>query len=511
MSIKERYSRFEKAATRKVIWESTYKDAMRYGTPHREMFDQHSKGDAKNNPDILFDSTAQAAGEDFCSALEDAIVPVNKKWISLIPGTDIPKEEKEDVTEKLNSITDTMFKFIHNSNFNIQIAESFTDLLPGTACIRVDEGDDVNPIVCLSVPINQLYLEEAENGAVKTVFRKHTMPIRNLQATWRKAIISEALQEKINNKPDDEIAVLESLIYDYKGDKYTYCVDIDQKFTILEEVMESSPFIVFRFSKLPGEVYGRGPLLKALPDIKTLNKAKELLLKSAALKMQGVFVVGDDGIINPHAIKIVPGGIIPAAPFGPGGSPIAALPVGGDLNLGQFIINDMREDIKKQMYADKLPELSGAVRSPTELKIRQEALSKKLGSPFNRIMFELVTPFISRVLYILNEKGLLPVDLSDVKVDGKEIALKYASPLAQAQNEEEIINMRRYVDEIKYAVGDQLLPLYVDIDDYSEQLASRLHIPDSMKMTDEKREAAAEKYKDVIPGQGNMPPEGIPS
>ena len=41
----------------------------------------------------------------------------------------------------------------------------------------------------------------------------------------------------------------------------------------------SNPFIVYRWSKCAGEVYGRGPLQLALPAIKTANLVIELILK----------------------------------------------------------------------------------------------------------------------------------------------------------------------------------------------------------------------------------------
>ena len=42
--------------------------------------------------------------------------------------------------------------------------------------------------------------------------------------------------------------------------------------------MDTTPWIVARYMKIPGEVFGRGPLVSALPDVKTLNKTLELLL-----------------------------------------------------------------------------------------------------------------------------------------------------------------------------------------------------------------------------------------
>ncbi len=55
--------------------------------------------------------------------------------------------------------------------------------------------------------------------------------------------------------------------------------------------------------KVAGEIYGRGPVITALPDIKTLNKVKELVLKNASLAIAGVYTAADDGVLNPNTIR----------------------------------------------------------------------------------------------------------------------------------------------------------------------------------------------------------------
>ena len=62
--------------------------------------------------------------------------------------------------------------------------------------------------------------------------------------------------------------------------------------------------------KASNERYGRGPVLYALPDIKTLNKVVELTLKNASISIGGVFTAVDDGVLNPQTISIVPGAVI---------------------------------------------------------------------------------------------------------------------------------------------------------------------------------------------------------
>jgi hypothetical protein len=77
--------------------------------------------------------------------------------------------------------------------------------------------------------------------------------------------------------------------------------------------MKSSPWIVARYMKVAGEVYGRGPLVTAIPDIKTLNKTLELLLKNASLSIAGVYTAADDGVSEPADHPHAPGAIIPVA------------------------------------------------------------------------------------------------------------------------------------------------------------------------------------------------------
>ena len=74
--------------------------------------------------------------------------------------------------------------------------------------------------------------------------------------------------------------------------------------------------------KAPGEGYGRSPVMKALPDIKTANKVVELVLKNASIAVTGIWQADDDGVLNPAAVKLVPGAIIPKAVGSAGLAPL---------------------------------------------------------------------------------------------------------------------------------------------------------------------------------------------
>jgi hypothetical protein len=500
INIKDRCKRFKSAESRRTNWEDTYREALEYFAPQRENFNTHSRGDRRTNTDKIFDSTAITAISRFASKIQAGMTPALKKWIELESGVEIDDTSKEEAEKLLHDVNSTMFKFIHMSNFNSQIGQSYLDLGIGTGALLVNEGDDTNPLQFISVPLDQLYLEEGPFGNIKTTFRKHKMPIRNIQATWPDAQLSQELESKLERDVDAEATIIESTIYQPEKDKYQYSVDLEGgQHSFLEEELDSSPWVVFRWEKLPGEIYGRGPCLSALPDVKTLNRTVEYLLRSAALKMIPTFTVADDGIVNAQTVEIAPGSLIPIAQTGPGGNPIQPLAVGGDINLAMLTIERMQDRISDVMFSDALGPVNQPVKTATEIAERQADLAQRIGASFTRLQDELIQPLVSRILYILNKKGLLSVNLDDVKIDGKEVSIKAISPLAQAQNEEELNNMFRLIQFAQQNAG-QLLPAFINIDEALRKVAEKLNVDGSVLADPEQRAQAVQMLSQLSQG-----------
>ena len=151
---------------------------------------------------------------------------------------------------------------------------------------------------------------------------------------------------------------------------------------LVQRQMKFSPWIISRYMKLAGESYGRGPLVTALPDIKTLNKTVELLLKNASLAIAGVYTAADDGVLNPQTVRIVPGAIIPVARNGgPQGESLKALPRAGDFNVTQLVLQDLRMNVKKILLDDTLPPDNMSARSATEIAERMRSWRRTWARP----------------------------------------------------------------------------------------------------------------------------------
>ena len=460
----DKIKRFKVAANRKQGWANIYEEALKYSAPQRNSFSSVKKGGLTNNVKV-FDSTAQIAMQKFASNLQSSLVPPAKKWINLISGNGTSSQEKDLINKALEEVRNIFFDYVHMSNFDTQISECFLDLAVGTGALLVLKGNADQPLRFISVPLSQVYLEEGAYGEISTAFRKHKLAVRNIHNMWPDAMLNDTLKVILEDNPDKEIEFIESTIaskiikynpfteQDEEVDGYIYSVTFEaDKFDLVVREQESSPWVIFRYSTMPGEIYGRGPLLTALPDIKTLNKTKELVLKNASLAVAGAYTVADDGVINVNNVKIRPGALIPVGSNGGVNGPtLLPLPRSGDFNVGQLIIDDLQKSINDALFADPLGKIDAPTKSATEIAIRQQELVTRIGSAFGRLQFELLGPLVQRILYVLEEQGL--VDLNPFRIDASGISIEYVSPLAMAQDQEELMGIMRYVEFISKNFG----------------------------------------------------------
>jgi len=381
--------------------------------------------------------------------------------------------------------TEKLFATIKQSNFDIAMGEFLLDLSVGTAVMMVQPGDGINPINFIPVPQYLVAFEEGANGQVDNVYRRMRIKGESIQRQWPDANIDDALARKIRDKPTEDIELIEATILDQKrGDYSYYVIHKDSKSELVYRKMKISPWVVSRYMKVAGEIYGRGPLITALPDIKTLNKTLELLLKNASLAIAGVFTAADDGVLNPNTIKIVPGAIIPVARNGgPQGESLRPLPRAGDFNVSQIVINDLRQNIKRILLDESLPPDNMSARSATEVVERMKELSQNLGSAFGRLINETMIPLVSKILQVMDDRGLIDLPL---RVNGLEVRVSAVAPLAMAQSMEEVNNILQYA-QIAAGAGPEG-QMAIKTGEMLDFIAEKLGIPQRVRNTPEERE-----------------------
>ena len=507
-SVEQIMKRHDAAQRRKDNWRQIYEDCYEFGLPQRNLYDGYYEGGGspgQNKMARVFDSTAINAVQRFANRIQSGLFPPYANWCRLEPGADIPQDRSIEAQAALDIYSEKMFSVLRQSNFDLAMGEFLLDLSVGTAVMLIQDGDDMTPIRFTAVPQYLVSIEEGAHGKVDNVYRRMRLKGEAIQQHWQDAELPDRLQRMIAEKPTQEIDLLEATLYDVEqGDFCYHVIWPEGKNQLLMRRMKSSPWIVARYMKVAGEVYGRGPLVTAIPDIKTLNKTLELLLKNASLSIAGVYTAADDGVLNPQTIRIAPGAIIPVARNGgPQGESLRQMPRSGDFNVSQIVINDLRMNIKKILLDDTLPPDNMSARSATEIAERMKELASNLGSAFGRLITETMVPMIARILYVMDERGLIEMPL---KVNGLEVKVVPISPIAQAQNMGDIEKIMQWV-QMSSALGPegQMAVKTGNIPDY---VADKLGIPADLRTTPQERQQMMEQAAAMMQAQAQAEAQG---
>lgn len=487
LKVEDVLKRHDMALRKKDDFRDLYEDAYEFALPQRNLYDGYWEGKVGGAKKMnrVFDSTAINSVQRFANRLQSGIFPPQRKWCRLEPGPDIPDDRKAEAQSALDVYNEKLFATLKQSNFDIAMGEFLLDLSVGTAVMMVQPGDDINPINFIPVPQYLVAFEEGANGQVDNVYRRMRIKAEAVQSQWPDANIEGTLARLVKEKPTEDVELIEATIVDTKrGDYSYYVIHKESKSEIVYRKMKVSPWVVSRYMKVAGEIYGRGPLITALPDIKTLNKTLELLLKNASLAIAGVYTAADDGVLNPNTIKIVPGAIIPVARNGgPQGESLRALPRSGDFNVSQIVINDLRQNVKRILLDESLPPDNMSARSATEVVERMKELAQNLGSAFGRLINETMIPLVSKILQVMDDRGLIDLPL---RVNGLEVRVSAVAPLAMAQSMEEINNIMQYA-QIAAQSGPEG-QMAIKTGEMLDYIAEKLGIPQKLRTTPEERE-----------------------
>jgi hypothetical protein len=510
----EAFKRFKKAEARKSLWDSLYDEAYQYAMPNRNtIWDTNVPGEDKSDGTVVYDSTAIDGVVVGASNLQSSLVPPLQKWMSYgLSDLESSADMTPEVRKALDVACDRFFAALRASNFDTQAAQAFQDVFVGTGALLVD-ADPRGGIVCTSVPVSQLYPEEGPYGRIDTAFRKHKMPARIIERTWPDVELTRELREKLDGRPEEDVELLEVSYPDVVRvldpatkkmitmNGYVYSVyTMGDKKEIVHREQRTSPWVIFRWSNLPGEVMGRGPVLSALPDIKTANKVVELVLKNASIAVTGMWQAEDDGVINLENIELTPGAIIAKAP---GSQGLMPLQPGTDFNVSQIILQDLRKNINRMLYAQPIGEIDQPVKSATEIAYRAQSFAKLIGAAYGKLTYEFVEPFVRRVTALLEEQGVIEPILGQV-FSGRRVIVKYESPLSRAADEEKITDITRYVQTLAATLGPQIALMLINPDVLAQKLAALMNVPSGVAISKEQAQAVREMLAQMMQQQGQQ-------
>lgn len=481
----------------KVLWETLYDEAASLAIPQRNTFGKNLiPGQSKNV--TVYDSSLQSSTVKLAGTLQSTITPPFTKWARLIPGPYVLTNKKEQ-KENLQNITNAVFAAMQVSTFDMAVGEFYFDLLLGTGAMLVLEGGAGEPLLkFITVPISEIALEEGADNTIGAVFRRYEKPARTIEVMWKDFKSPPHFKKILSETPEKSVSISEMTYYQSEKNNWRYVVILnkigeEEPVVSVDRVYTTNPWIISRWIKVSGEVFGRGPVLNALPDAKTSNKVKELELKNAALIIYGAWMLRHNGILNTRAVKIMPNAMIPVMSTGGRmGADLQKLDVGGNITYSQILQEKLEKNIKDAMFDRTVPD-QGGVRSATEWLVRNQELQEMIGAPFGRLHQEFIRPLFKRILDIFYRKGIIPERLS---LSGEWEDVKIIGTLAQAQNLKDVEAINDWGAICSALAGPEVFNATAKIENIVSVVGDFLGVPAELIRSEEEKEqilqAAAE-------------------
>ena len=460
-------------------WEDHWQEILDYVMPRKaDIVTKRTKGEKR--AEILFDSTAITSSNLLAASLQGTLTSSSLQWFHIRTRTPELNRER-DVQLFLEDSAKRMYDAFNDSNFNTEVHEMYLDLVTiGTGALFVEEGlegYEKSGLHFKALHIAEFYIQENTKGFIDTLYRKYKLTARQAVQEFGEENVGEKILQANKEKPDKNFnfihAVEPTADYEKQMGKantrlpfHSCHVCEEDKMIVRGGGYNEFPYLVVRWSKATGEVYGRSPSYNALPDIKTLNKAVELGLKAWSKAIDPPLLVQDDGVIG--RVRMTPGGITVIR----NDSAVKPFIGGANMQLNDFKENQLRTAIRQAYYSDQLQLQQGPQMTATEVQVRYELMQRLLGPTLGRFQSEFLNPLIERVFGLMVRANALQ-ELPEI-LDGQTIDIEFVGPLARSQRMEEAVAVERLYQLAMQVT--QLDPNIMDVIDHDKAIRMRAEL-----------------------------------
>ena len=468
--------RLNKMSSDRSTWEDHWQEILDYVMPRKaDITFVRSKGEKRT--EVLFDSTAITANNLLAASLQGTLTSPSLPWFSLKLRDDEANKIR-DVQIWLEDTARRMYAVFNESNFNTEVHEMYLDLCSvGTAAIFVEEANEgflQGGLHFNTLHIAEYFIQENATGKVDTLYRKYKMTARQAIQEFGEENLGPKIKEAAKMKPDTQFnfihAVEPTADYERAVGKaktklpfHSCHVCEEDKMVVRVGGYNEFPYLVPRWSKATGEIFGRSPSYNALPDIKTLNKAVEIGLKAWAKAIDPPLLVTDDGVIG--RVRMTPAGITVVR----SDTAVKPLQIGSNWQITDLKENQLRTAIRQAYYSDQLQLQEGPQMTATEVQVRYELMQRLLGPTLGRFQTEFLNPLIERVFGIMmRSDALMP---RPEAIEGNNMDIEYVGPLARSQRMEEAVAVERLYQLAMQVV--QVDPTVMDVINHEQAIRMR--------------------------------------
>ena len=406
-----------------------------------------------------YHSLPEELAMDLAGDLVNYYTPAESIWTEFVVTAPVEEDFADVVEEMVTEREEAIFDLITSSNYNdIAPQWGFEAATHGTPGLWVDQAHLTQPIYFETVPPCELLIVPGHLGYLDR-FREQTVYADTLPTILNglDADLSDPALVQLMKRPGSTATLCWGFWLDWSDPgrpmwKREIVVNGKQvaKPVTIGDMAGSCPLHVGRFDPRPGRPWGRGPGIKTLRDMRTLDKVDEVVMTNLDDALQSTIIYPDDGFID-FSEGIEYGTAYPAH-RGFTRDQIYEFPKGGKLDYGFYSEERFEERLRSGFYQDGPRQRGDTPPTATQWVDERRRIQKRLGKPSSPLWTEMIGPIIQRIEFLAMEQGAIE---SQITVDERVISIQPVSPLMKAQRQDDVLLSRSNLDMAFSVFQDQ--------------------------------------------------------
>lgn len=429
-------NKYDKLKMAKQTWESHWKELAKYFLPNKQDIWGGATAGEKRGQEI-YDAIGRRSAERLASALHGMLTNPSTQWFSFSTGN-MELDNDQEVAKWLQESAKAVNTVMNNSNFQPEIHEVYMDLCTLHTAHITTEADDQEIVRYKSRPIYHASISENYKNIVDTNYFESQKSVTNLIEEYGIDNLPEEVRQIQFSDPLKMYTVIqgieptENLPKSLRHPMHPFTsihILKEHKVVVKKGGFEENPCAVPRYHKLSGEMYGRGPAMYALPDVKTSNQMMKTWLEGAQLAINPPLQMPDEGVLLP--VKLTPGGVNYYRADSK--DRIEPIMTGANPGVGHQIIELLHQSIERCFYVDQLHLVENDRMTALEVAHRRDEYLRSFSPMIGRLLYELHAPIILRTFGICKRKGGI-IPAVPTKIAKAKIEVKFVSQMARAQD-----------------------------------------------------------------------------
>lgn len=457
----------------------------------------------------IFDSTAIQANHDLAAAIHATLTNPSSQW-SKIRYKDEDLNNDDEAVSWIEDTNRRIHSALNESNFDTQISRAYQSLPALGTMLLLHDQKEISDNGFEGFKFQALHLAEiafTENadGVVDVLYRRFRLTARQAIELFGDEV-SETIKRTMEEEPEKEFGFLHAIFPRAAKDveinevglarpnKRPYVsmyIEQKEKKIVKEGGYYEFPIYAVRWQTMPSEVYGRGPGHIALPDVRTLNKVKELGLHAINKAINPPILATQRGIFG--SLDLRPGGVTVVRDV----NGVREMPPQARFDVTQFAVEDLKNAIKSIFFIDKLvlpARTETGEMTAFEVAQRVDQMQKVLGPTLSRLNSELLTPLISRCFTMLLRGGALAPMPPILQERGVDVEIVFVNQLARSQQIQDVSSIQDWAQAL--ALLAQFKPEIVDnmdADGIARHTAKVLGVPEEAVADEDDVEATRQQ------------------